>query len=152
MRASRPSERLAQSTPLTWLSIFSRPENHRRLSLRQPWSSAPLRQRSGSGRTTIAKPALARDRRLSSNHPRHCGGSSSAVSWAEVPQQSRMAWGLSSPRQPRWARLLFMLMGVAIVTFTLWTLYIGVLFFRQKNFPLDLPQGYVGVPYFRSVD
>ncbi|MFN5646105.1 MAG: hypothetical protein ACK57D_11250 [Sphingobacteriales bacterium] len=38
---------------------------------------------------------------------------------------------------------LFMLMGVAIVTFTLWTLYIGVLFFRQKNFPLDLPEGYI---------
>jgi hypothetical protein len=38
---------------------------------------------------------------------------------------------------------LFKLMGVAIVTFTLWTLYIGILFFRQKNFPLDLPQGYI---------
>jgi hypothetical protein len=38
---------------------------------------------------------------------------------------------------------LFMLMGVAILTFTLWTLYIGILFFRQKNFPIDLPQGYI---------
>lgn len=38
---------------------------------------------------------------------------------------------------------LFMLMGVAILVFTLWTLFIGILFFRQKNFPVDLPQGYI---------
>lgn len=39
--------------------------------------------------------------------------------------------------------LLFNLMGVAIVIFTLWTLYIGILFFVQKDFPPLLPQGYI---------
>ena len=37
--------------------------------------------------------------------------------------------------------LLFNLMGVAITIMTLWTLYIGILFFRQKNF--NLPAKYV---------
>jgi hypothetical protein len=37
--------------------------------------------------------------------------------------------------------LLFMLMGVAITIMTLWTLYIGILFFLQKKF--NLPQQYV---------
>jgi hypothetical protein len=37
--------------------------------------------------------------------------------------------------------LLFMLMGVAITIMTLWTLYIGILFFLQKKF--DLPHQYV---------
>jgi hypothetical protein len=39
--------------------------------------------------------------------------------------------------------MLFNLMGVAIVIFTLWTLYIGILFFLQKDFPPLLPQGYI---------
>ena len=34
-------------------------------------------------------------------------------------------------------------MGIAITVFTLWTLYIGILFFRQKEFPPLLPQGYI---------
>jgi hypothetical protein len=34
--------------------------------------------------------------------------------------------------------LLFSLMGVAITIMTLWTLYIGILFLRQKNFNLPL--------------
>lgn len=38
--------------------------------------------------------------------------------------------------------VLFSIMGIAITVFTLWTLYIGVLFFRQKNFPIDMPAGY----------
>jgi hypothetical protein len=37
--------------------------------------------------------------------------------------------------------LLFMLMGVAITIMTLWTLYIGILFFLQKKF--NLPAQYV---------
>jgi hypothetical protein len=37
--------------------------------------------------------------------------------------------------------LLFMLMGVAITIMTLWTLYIGILFFLQKKF--NLPPQYV---------
>ncbi|HEX4958761.1 MAG TPA: hypothetical protein VFV46_11335, partial [Lacibacter sp.] len=39
--------------------------------------------------------------------------------------------------------LLFQLMGIAIAVFTLWTLYIGILFFKQKDFPPLLPQGYI---------
>lgn len=39
--------------------------------------------------------------------------------------------------------ILFQLMGIAITVFTLWTLYIGILFFRQKEFPPLLPQGYI---------
>lgn len=39
--------------------------------------------------------------------------------------------------------MLFQLMGIAISVFTLWTLYIGILFFRQKEFPPLLPQGYI---------
>jgi hypothetical protein len=39
--------------------------------------------------------------------------------------------------------LLFSLMGIAISVFTLWTLYIGLLFFKQKDFPPMLPQGYI---------
>jgi hypothetical protein len=39
--------------------------------------------------------------------------------------------------------LLFSLMGVGITIFTLWTLYIGVLFFRQKDYPSELPIGYI---------
>jgi hypothetical protein len=38
---------------------------------------------------------------------------------------------------------LFKLMGVAITVFTLWTLYIGILFFRQKEYPIDLPPSYI---------
>lgn len=38
---------------------------------------------------------------------------------------------------------LFSLMGIAITVFTLWTLYIGILFFRQKEYPFHLPQGYI---------
>jgi hypothetical protein len=38
---------------------------------------------------------------------------------------------------------LFSLMGIAILTFTVWTLYIGILFLRQENFPKDLPEGYI---------
>jgi hypothetical protein len=39
--------------------------------------------------------------------------------------------------------MLFMLMGIAITIFTLWTLYIGILFFLQKGFPFALPEGYI---------
>jgi hypothetical protein len=39
--------------------------------------------------------------------------------------------------------MLFSLMGIAVTVFTLWTLYIGILFFRQTNFPIDMPQGYL---------
>jgi hypothetical protein len=39
--------------------------------------------------------------------------------------------------------MLFSLMGIAITIFTLWTLYIGILFFKQKDFPPLLPQGYI---------
>ena len=39
--------------------------------------------------------------------------------------------------------ILFSMMGIAITVFTLWTLYIGILFFRQKNFPPSLTQGYI---------
>lgn len=35
--------------------------------------------------------------------------------------------------------LLFNLMGVAITIMTLWTLYIGILFFRQKQFNVPMP-------------
>lgn len=35
--------------------------------------------------------------------------------------------------------LLFNLMGVAITILTLWTLYVGILFFRQKQFNLPMP-------------
>lgn len=39
--------------------------------------------------------------------------------------------------------ILFSLMGIAITIFTLWTLYIGILFFIQKDFPPVLPKGYI---------
>ncbi|WP_407520623.1 hypothetical protein PDL71_10220 [Lacibacter sp. MH-610] len=39
--------------------------------------------------------------------------------------------------------ILFQLMGIVITVFTLWTLYIGILFFKQKDFPPLLPQGYI---------
>lgn len=39
--------------------------------------------------------------------------------------------------------MFFQLMGIAITVFTLWTLYIGNLFFKQKDFPPMLPQGYI---------
>ncbi|MFN5135010.1 MAG: hypothetical protein ACK5DG_06800 [Chitinophagaceae bacterium] len=39
--------------------------------------------------------------------------------------------------------MLFSIMGIAITVFTIWTLYIGILFFRQKDFPPSLPQGYI---------
>jgi hypothetical protein len=39
--------------------------------------------------------------------------------------------------------MLFSLMGIAITVFTLWTLYIGILFCKQKDFPPLLPQGYI---------
>lgn len=35
--------------------------------------------------------------------------------------------------------LLFNLMGVAITILTLWTLYVGILFFRQKQFNVPMP-------------
>lgn len=38
--------------------------------------------------------------------------------------------------------ILFSIMGIAISAFTLWTLYMNVLFFRQKNFPLWMSDGY----------
>lgn len=38
---------------------------------------------------------------------------------------------------------LFNAMGVVIATFTFWTAYICYLFFKQKEFPLQLPPGYI---------
>jgi hypothetical protein len=38
--------------------------------------------------------------------------------------------------------ILFMVMGIAITLFTIWTLYMNLLFFRQKNFPLWMSEGY----------
>jgi hypothetical protein len=38
--------------------------------------------------------------------------------------------------------ILFSIMGIAITIFTLWTLYIAILFFRQKEFPLWMSDGY----------
>lgn len=43
----------------------------------------------------------------------------------------------------RFYGMLFQWMGIAITIFTLWTLYIGILFFRQKDFPPLLPHGYI---------
>lgn len=37
---------------------------------------------------------------------------------------------------------LFSIMGVAITIFTVWTLYITILFFKQKEFPLWMSDGY----------
>lgn len=39
--------------------------------------------------------------------------------------------------------ILFNIMGIAILIFTVWTAYITYLFFQQKEFPIMLPQGYV---------
>lgn len=39
--------------------------------------------------------------------------------------------------------ILFAVMGIAITTFTLWTGYIAVLFFKQKDYPAHLPAGYI---------
>jgi hypothetical protein len=38
--------------------------------------------------------------------------------------------------------ILFSIMGMAITVFTLWALYIAILFFRQKEFPLWMSDGY----------
>ncbi|MEQ1797055.1 MAG: hypothetical protein ABL872_03830 [Lacibacter sp.] len=38
--------------------------------------------------------------------------------------------------------MLFSIMGIAITIFTLWALYIDILFFRQKEFPLWMSDGY----------
>ncbi len=38
--------------------------------------------------------------------------------------------------------MLFSIMGIAIAIFTLWALYIDILFFRQKEFPLWMSDGY----------
>lgn len=37
-----------------------------------------------------------------------------------------------------WGVLLFALMGIFILVITFWTLYMGILFFRQKNFHISL--------------
>ncbi|MBL7770847.1 MAG: hypothetical protein JNK20_17860 [Flavipsychrobacter sp.] len=39
--------------------------------------------------------------------------------------------------------LLYQVMGLAIIIFTFWTAYIGYLFFKQKEFPLWMNQGYI---------
>jgi hypothetical protein len=39
--------------------------------------------------------------------------------------------------------IVFLLMGIVITIFTLFTLYIGILFFRQQQYPLNLPPGYI---------
>jgi hypothetical protein len=38
--------------------------------------------------------------------------------------------------------ILFQLMGVVITYFTLWTLYMAILLFRQTNFPIWMTEGY----------
>jgi hypothetical protein len=43
----------------------------------------------------------------------------------------------------RFYGMLFQWMGIAITLFTLWTFYIGILFFRQKEYPPLLPRGYI---------
>lgn len=39
--------------------------------------------------------------------------------------------------------LLYAIMGISIVVFTLWTAWIGWCFFRQKSFPLWMSEGYI---------
>lgn len=39
--------------------------------------------------------------------------------------------------------ILYQIMGLAILIYTFWTAYIGYLFFKQKEFPLWMNQGYI---------